>query len=65
MAASLGVPFITLFTGYINKTFLQRWTPISENFFKIIDIDKNQGNYEEYALNEAIKSLDEFSKPKI
>jgi len=70
MAAALGIPFITLFTGYINKIFLKRWTPLSKNFYKIIDIDKNKGDYtvpefkkelESFALQEYVFALNEFN----
>jgi hypothetical protein len=71
MAAAQNVPFITLFTGYINKNFLKRWTPFSENFYKIIDLDKNEGDYEggefrksldSFALSEFVSALNEFER---
>ncbi len=71
MAAALEIPFITLFTGHINKIFLKRWTPISKNFSRIIEVDKNQGDYinnqfrqklESFAIQEAISTLNEFKR---
>ena len=60
MAASLGIPFITLFTGHINRAFLKRWTPISKNFSRIIEVDKELVNHEEDALRKTIHHMEEF-----
>lgn len=62
MAAALEIPFITLFTGHINRIFLKRWTPLSKNFFRIIEIDKNSKNYEKEGLERAIECMKKFFK---
>jgi len=59
IAAAVSTPFITLFTGHINNIFLKRWTPISKNFFRIVEVEK-KGDYETEALKNTEACLKEF-----
>jgi len=62
ISAALSTPFITIFTGHINNLFLKRWTPISKNFSRIVEVQK-KGNYEDEALKNTEACLKEFFRP--
>jgi ADP-heptose:LPS heptosyltransferase len=39
-AAALGIPLVTVFQGFVNERFLQRWTPAGAGLVRVVRADR-------------------------